>query len=191
MEKQAEVNPEPGWTTLREKDLCVTPWLRVAEEMVATPSRPGGIRWIVSHRPPASVVAPRTVDGHYLLIRQERVAVRRTIWEFPAGQRDPGASFEETALRELAEEAGVVCQGALVSLGFFFSSVGFTDECCHLFLATDVVPRGQGAAHEEAETILDIRAFSPKELAAMIASGEIVDSNTLAACARLQARGML
>jgi len=163
----------------------------VTEESVATPSRSGGISWTVSHRRPASVVAPRTPDGRYILIRQERIAVRRTLWEFPAGQCDDGHTFEETALRELAEEAGVECRGELIPLGYFFSSVGFTDECCHLFLATGVVPRPGGTAHEEAEAILDIRAFPPEELNGMIASGEIVDSNTLATYARLRARGLL
>lgn len=182
---------DAGWKTLWERTLCETPHLRVTDEFVATPTRPEGIQWTVSHRRAASVVAPRTPEGKYILVRQERAAVRRTLWEFPAGQRDPGATFEETALRELGEEAGVDCRGELVSLGYFYSSVGFTDECCHLFLATGVVPRPGGTAHEEAEAILDIRAFSPRELGGMIASGEIVDSNTLATCARLHARGLL
>jgi ADP-ribose pyrophosphatase len=191
LEKQAEVTPDPGWRILREQVLCETPHLRVTEEAVATPSRPGGISWTVSHRRPASVVAPRTPGGRYLLIRQERVAVRRTLWEFPAGQRDGAHTFEETARRELAEEAGFECPGELIPLGPFFSSPGFTDECCHLFLAPGVVPRPGGPAHEEAEAILDIRPFPPEELGRMIAAGEIVDANTLAAYARLQARGWL
>ena len=34
---------------------------------------------------------------------------------------------------ELGEEAGVTCRGELVSLGYFYSSAGFTDEQAHLF----------------------------------------------------------
>jgi hypothetical protein len=76
-------------------------------------------------------------------------------------------------------------------LGFFFSSVGFTDECCHLFLARDVIPRTEGFDHDEHEAIVEVRAFSEGELTHLIASGEIVDSNTLATYARLKARKLI
>lgn len=187
--------PEPpGWRVLEREPLCETPYLQVYRERVATPSRPGGVTWMVARRRTAAVVAPRTPDGRFLLIRQERVAVRRVLWEFPAGQVDDGvteSSIRETARRELGEEAGVECPGALVPLGLFFSSVGFTDECCHLFLAPDVVPRAAGSAHDEHEAILEVGAFTGTDLRRMVADGEIVDSNTLAVYARMEARGLL
>lgn len=191
------MNPEgetPGWRVLGSETLCDTPYLRVYRERVATPSRPGGVTWMVARRRTAAVVAPRTPGGNFLLIRQERVAVRKVLWEFPAGQVDGGVtedSIRETALRELGEEAGVVCRGNLVPLGPFYSSVGFTDECCHLFLTEDVVPRDEGSDHDEYEAILEVRAFSPGELREMVARAEIVDANTLAMYARLQANGFL
>lgn len=180
----------PGWRVLGSETLCDTPYLRVYREHVATPSRPDGVTWMVARRRTAAVVAPRTPEGKFLLIRQERVAVRKVLWEFPAGQVDDGvneASVRETALRELGEEAGVDCRGGLTALGCFYSSVGFTDECCHLFLADDVVPREVGSEPDEHEAILEVRAFSPDELRTMVAAAEIVDSNTLAMYARLMA----
>lgn len=182
----------PGWRVLGSEILCDTPYLRVYREHIATPSRPDGVTWMVARRRTAAVVAPRTPEGKFILIRQERAAVRRVLWEFPAGQVDDGvgeAAIRETALRELGEEAGVECRGGLVPLGLFFSSVGFTDECCHLFLARDVVPREEGSAHDEHEAILEVRAFSAEELKAMVAAAGIVDSNTLAMYARLHAGG--
>ncbi len=149
---------------------------------------------MVARRRTAAVVAPRTPEGKFLLIRQERVAVRKVLWEFPAGQVDDDvseASIRKTALRELGEEAGVDCRGGLTALGYFYSSVGFTDECCHLFLASDVVPREAGAAPDEQEAILEVRAFSAEEIRAMVVASEIVDSNTLAMYARLQANRLL
>ncbi len=182
-----------GWALLQSESLCDTPHLRLNRELVATPSRPGGISWLVVHRRAAVVVAPRTPDGKFLLIRQERVAVGRELWEFPAGQIDGelnDRSIRETALRELGEETGMECRGGLAGLGYFFSSPGFTDECAHLFLATDVAPRAEGPAHDEYEAILEVGSFLPQELQAMISEGEIVDANTLAVSARLQARGI-
>lgn len=184
----------PGWQTLNAEVLCDSPYLQVYRENVATPTRPQGVPWMVVRRPTAAVVAPRTPEGKFLLVRQERIAVRRLLWEFPAGQVD-GAADEEairaTALRELGEEAGAHCTGKLVSLGSFFSSPGFTDEWCHLFLATEVVPRPEGSDHDEHEAILEVAAFSAEELRAMIAGGEIIDANTLALYARMQARGLI
>ena len=183
-----------GWRILERETLCETPYLRIEREHIATPSRPEGVTWTVAHRRAAAVVAPRTPEGKFLLIRQERVAVQRLLWEFPAGQVDHDvtpAAIRETAFRELGEEAGVECRGELIPLGYFFSSVGFTDECCHLFLATEVVPRAEGFDHDEHEAILEVGEFSPAELRQMISSGEIVDSNTLALSARLHARGLL
>jgi len=182
-----------GWGIRQSETLCDTPHLRLDRELVVTPSRPGGISWLVVHRRAAVVVAPRTPDGNYLLIRQERVAVRRDLWEFPAGQIDEEVNdrtIRETALRELGEETGMECRGELTALGSFFSSPGFTDECAHLFLATDVVPRAEGQDHDEHEAILEVGTFSSEQLKELIAGGVIVDANTLAVFARLQARGI-
>ena len=183
-----------SWKALEEEPIFDTPFLRLAREHVRTPSRPDGVSWLVVRRPAAAVVAPRTADRKFLLIRQERVAVQLVLWEFPAGQVDGEVSEDSiiaTAHRELVEEAGVHCRGDLVPLGVFFSSVGFTDECCHLFLAEDVVPSESGSNHDEHEAIVEVRAFSAEELRGMIARGEIVDSNTLATYARLSSRGLL
>jgi 8-oxo-dGTP pyrophosphatase MutT (NUDIX family) len=78
---------------------------------------------MVARRHTASVVAPRTVTGKFILIRQERIAVQRVLWEFPAGQVDGEVnevSIYQTALRELGEEAGVVSERWFPWL--FFSS---------------------------------------------------------------------
>ncbi len=181
-----------SWQELARKEFVDTPFLRVACETVATPTRPDGIDWMVARRRQAAVVAPRTVDGRYLLLRQERVPVRETLWEFPAGQIEGEVTAEtiiETAHRELGEETGHRVAGELIPLGFFLTSAGFTDERCHLFLATDVVPRDEGHSHDDGEAILECRAFSGEELRRMIAIGEIYDANTLAVFARLCAMG--
>lgn len=179
-----------SWDVLRTESLCVTPWLEVNRETVATPSRPGGVEWTTVVRPTATVIAPRTTEGNYLLIRQERIPVRREMWEFPAGQVDGNAEVEATARRELGEEAGVSCPGPLVPLGLFFPSCGFTTECCHLFLAPDIEPAPNLTDHGALEAIHEVREFSPDELCEAIGAGVVSDANTLATFARLQARGL-
>lgn len=176
-----------GWELIESRPLCDTRYLRVAEETVATPTRPAGVKWFVARRPEAAVIAPMLADGSYVMIRQERVAVRETLWEFPAGQFDHD-DIETTARRELDEEAGLGA-GGLIPLGSFYTSVGFTTERCHLFLATDCRPLETRSAHDAGEAILEVRAFAPGEIREMIASGEIHDANSLAIFARLVALG--
>lgn len=186
------------WETLSEESHYVGAHLSIATYEVRTPARPEGQRWTVAHRKAAVIVAPLNADGKLLLIRQERIPIRSTIWEVPGGQIDDSAETdsaarEAVALRELREETGyeLAPGGELVPLGLFFSSPGFTDEHGYFFLARPVQPGAAGHAHEESEAILDCRTFSPGELRDMITSGEICDANTLSICARLVARGFL
>ncbi len=182
-----------AWELISEKSHFERPFLSLYEEVISTPSCPNGIEWYVVRRPQAVVVAPLTPNGDFLLIRQERVSIRREIWEFPAGQADADdrGCLLQTAHRELAEEAGVETHKPLIPLGHFFSSPGLTSEQCHLFLAEEVQPRAGGATPEATEAILECRAFSCSELRRMVSCGEIVDANTLAIFARLAARGSI
>ena len=187
-----------GWETLARETRYEDAHLLVAMEDVRTPAISNPRRWTVVHRKPAVVIAPMTADGKLVLIRQERIPIRDTIWEVPAGQIDEAAEMEPKAmravvLRELQEETGYVLptEGELLPLGSFFSSPGFTDERGYFFLARGVVPGAEGHAPQESESILDCRAFGGSEIRAMIACHEIRDANTLGICAQLITRGFL
>ncbi len=145
-----------------------------------------------------------TRDGRIVLIRQERIPIRRAIWEMPSGQIDntvaggadpgrPSETMEQVALRELREEAGYELSenGQLIPLGHYFSSPGFTDERGYFFLARPVQLCKEGPARDEGESILDCREFRMEEIRRMIAENEIRDANTLGICATLAARGFL
>ena len=185
-----------GWQTHRDELLFANPHLEVHRVTVASPMRPDPFTWTVTHRKGAVVVVPRTEDGKFVLVRQERVPIRATIWEFPAGQIDDHEEPEAiraTGLRELAEEAGyeLARRGEVISLGHFFPSAGFTDEHSHLLLISPVTIHAAGAAHDPNERIAECKAFTEGELREMIATGEVRDANTLAAFARLVARGLI
>ncbi len=187
-----------NWRTLDRELTYDGHYAKVYHETVATPTRPDGITWTVVRRKNAVVVAPKTTDGRWLLIRQERIPIRAAIWEFPAGQIEWAAGdFSElqvaTAWRELREETGYTASDAsrLVPLGLFFTSAGFTDEHSHLFLADQLVPHPDGSEHDDAESIIECRAFTSAELTSMVISGEIRDANTLATYARLAALDLI
>jgi 8-oxo-dGTP pyrophosphatase MutT (NUDIX family) len=94
-------------------------------------------REVVEHPGAAAVVAH---DGEKLyLVRQPREPVdEQSLLELPAGKLDEeGESPLDTAQRELAEEIG---KGARTwqHLTSFYTSPGFTDEECHVFIATNL-----------------------------------------------------
>src|SRR5690242_20586131 len=128
-----------GWKTLEDTEVWANPYASMHLVKVETPSRPQGARWTVMHRKGACVVAPITAEGNFLLVRQERIPMRATIWEFPAGQTEPSAGhsdgvIRDTALRELREESGheLAPGGELIPLGLFFPSSGIMDEHSYL-----------------------------------------------------------
>jgi ADP-ribose pyrophosphatase len=131
------------------------------------------------------------------LIKEERIPIRSAIWSMPAGQIDNEVEpnekeIEKVALRELHEETGydLGAGGEIVPLGYFFTSAGLTDEHCYFFLIRPV-QKAPKHDREEGEAILECRAVDTEELRRMIAENEIRDSNTLAICARLAARGLI
>jgi len=93
-------------------------------------------QWVV-HPGSVGIVAH---DGeHVVLVRQPREATGDPdLLELPAGKLDEdGESPLECGKRELAEEVGKAA-GTWEHLTTYFTSAGFTDERCHIFLATDL-----------------------------------------------------
>lgn len=186
-----------NWKTVSSERHFVDRNLEVVTDRVQTPARPDPRAWTIVHRKPAVVVAPMTRDGKIILIRQERIPIRQAIWEMPSGQIDDHNADEDkikdTALREVREETGyeLAPDGQLISLGYFFSSPGFTDERGYFFLLRPVQACAKGPDRDEGESILDCRGFTGEEIRRMIAENEIRDANTLGICATLAARGLL
>ena len=186
----------PGkWKTVSSERHFIDRNLEVMTERVQSPARPDPRPWTTVHRKGAVVIAPMTREGNVLLIRQERIPIRQTIWEMPSGQIDDHNAdpkkIKDVALRELQEETGygLASDGQIIPLGHYFSSPGFTDERAYLFLARPVQPCKEGSHYDEGESILDCREFTIEEIRRMIAENNICDANTLGICATLAARG--
>jgi ADP-ribose diphosphatase len=186
-----------NWKTISSERHFVDRNLEVVTDRVQTPARPDPRAWTIVHRKPAVLIAPITRDDKIVLIRQERIPIGQAIWEIPSGQIDDQnadpENIKDVALRELREEAGyeLAPNGELISLGYFFSSPGFTDERGYFLLACPVQPSAEGLDWDEGESILDCRGFTSEEIRRMIADNEIRDANTLGICATLAARGLL
>jgi ADP-ribose pyrophosphatase len=139
-------------------------------------------REIVEHPGAVGVVAH---DGETLfLVRQPREAVNEeALLELPAGKLDEdGESPLETGKRELEEEIGKAAEH-WEHLATFYTSPGFTDEECQVYLATGL--SDAQAELDESERI-DIEARPLAELDALI--DETRDSKTLIGLLELRRR---
>lgn len=135
---------------------------------------------LVRHPGGAAIVA---LDEHnrICLLRQYRHAAGRYIYELPAGKIDDQEPPEETARRELEEEAGMQA-GDWQSLGKMYSSPGFCDEVIHLYLARKLTP--VPVRHEEHE-VIEVEWIPFDEALKRAAKGDIDDAKSVAALFRV------
>jgi len=144
------------------------------------------VREVVRH-PGAVVIVALDGAGGVVLIRNQRPAVGRAVWELPAGTLEPGEAPEITAGRELEEETGYRPE-RVEKLGEFYTTPGLTDELMRAFVARGLTLAGQRleAGEEiEAEVVPLERAW------AMIDSGELMDAKSIVALLLAHRKGLL
>jgi 8-oxo-dGTP pyrophosphatase MutT (NUDIX family) len=136
----------------------------------------------VAHPGSVGVVAH---DGeHVWLVRQPREATGEPdLLELPAGKLDEeGESPLECGIRELAEEIGKSAAG-WEHLTTYWTSPGFTNEQCHIYLATELSDRpGQEIEGER----IDVEPHPLSDLDAAIAACR--DAKTIIGLLMLRAR---
>lgn len=152
--------------------------LRVTTGRFQSPDGSQFERDIVRH--PGAVAVVPLDDEDVILVRQYRSALDAHLIEIPAGLRDvDGEPPEETARRELIEEAGVIA-GTLEPLITIHNSVGFSDEMISIFVATDLSPTKRVFTDSPEEHDMEILRVTLTEAEAMIRRGEITDAKTVA-----------
>ncbi|HUC37487.1 MAG TPA: NUDIX hydrolase [Acidimicrobiales bacterium] len=134
-------------------------------------------RDVVRH-PGAVAVVPVTEDRRALLVRQYRGPVDRELLEIPAGTRDvEGEDPEQTAHRELMEEAGVSAAHMRL-LARVLNSPGFCDEETFVYLATGLEPCASDREGPE-ERYIEVVEVPLAEVDELVASGRLTDAQTL------------
>lgn len=125
--------------------------------------------------PGAAVILPLKDDDHIVMIRNERYAVGKELWELPAGTLEPQEPPIETAKRELIEETGYRA-GLIEPLCAFYTTPGFCNEKIHAFVARELTHVGQ--ALDESEKIT-VEVVSWTKALHMVHHGIIEDAKTL------------
>ncbi len=149
--------------TMKGDRVFNTPWFSVDSLNVA------GIdgAYFRINIPTGVVVLPVTPEGNFVLIRQTRPLLGRVTLEFPAGAVESGETPEQSAIRELTEEAGLVTS-RLIKVGEGVIRVDREDAVNYFFVALDVRPASQIEQEIEFET----KTVSPAEFKAIVQRGE-------------------
>jgi 8-oxo-dGDP phosphatase len=168
------------------KDIYTGRVMAVRADQVVMPGGREATREILEH-PGAVAVAAVDADDRLMMILQYRHAVRRRLWEMPAGLLDhAGEDPTEAAARELEEEAGLRAS-SWATLVDCVSSPGFSEEAIRVFLARGLTEVERPDLGDDEEADLETRWIPLAEAVAMVLRGEIVNATTVAGVLALQA----
>ena len=142
------------------------------------------------------VIVRTEAETYFLLNRQYRPLLQKTVLEIPRGfadPDDPDAAY--TAVRELAEETGLdltadgtqSCQ--VTEIGTVYPDSGLSNNAVALILAEIRLKQAPKlAVQDKNETILGHLLVTETELTAMIADERVTDAFTLSAYAKYCAK---
>src|SRR5712664_3720203 len=160
---------------LRSEIIYKGPVFSVRRDEVLEPGGVRAIREVITH-PGSVVVLPVLPDGRILLIRQYRHATRQYLWELVAGRMDSGETPAIAASRELIEETGFRARHFRLFLDVF-PTPGFLEERMFILLAEGLTA---GEAEPEEDEKIISRAYSQRQLEAMIRTGKLRDAKSIA-----------
>ncbi len=130
-----------------------------------------------------AVVVIAEFEGKVILVEQPRVAPDCRCIELPAGlvgDKDPNATIEGTAIKELEEETGFTAE-RVERLGDFYASPGMLSEAFTIVRAYGVrrIGEGGGDENEDIKVHLVARADIPNFLEQKGAEGLGMDAKLL------------
>ncbi len=148
--------------------------LKIYKDNVEVSDGHKSFREVVKHSGGVVVVALKDAET-ILLVKQFRYPIQETILELPAGKLEQGEDPFEAAKRELEEETGY-CANNWSSLGFIYTSPGYSNEKLYLYLAQDL---NFTQCHPDEGEIIESFEYKIKDVLKMISNNEINDSKTL------------
>lgn len=122
-------------------------------------------------------ILPIDKTGIYL-VNQYRYACQEFLWQAPSGMVDKGSTIEETARKELSEEAGLTAE-KFTLIGSVFAEPGMSNEEEFIYAATGLKKSAQHL--EETELGMEVKHFTFAEIKKMVKNGKIKCGFTLSA----------
>ncbi|MGC8537994.1 MAG: NUDIX hydrolase [Candidatus Micrarchaeia archaeon] len=114
-----------------------------------------------------------------LIERQYRPALRKYVYELPAGHIDKGETPRQAAIREMQEETGF----APKHINFIFKAYptpGSSPTMFYYFMSIGLAT-GNTKLHKDSDEVIKVKKVSLASTLKMIKSGRIKDNKTIAA----------
>jgi 8-oxo-dGTP pyrophosphatase MutT (NUDIX family) len=166
----------PPWQAGAIRERVGNPYFSVVTQEVIAPDGSDRLYHIIQFpRPAIGIVVRRGSD--FLLLHQYRFIVDEYVWAIPSGGVEEGETLEQAATRELREETGLVA-GSIRPLMECYASYGCSNQQFVIYLAEDVTPAADGAAHDPNE-VISWRWFTRHEVMQMVLDNGIVDNLSL------------
>jgi 8-oxo-dGTP pyrophosphatase MutT (NUDIX family) len=174
----------PGlWKHRSSTTVFENPRVRVLEDVVVQPDGTEGSYTVVEERAGAVLIVAVDEEQRVVLVRQHRYPIDVSLWEVPGGEVPVGVDPLVQARQELREETGNIA-GQVEFLGSFAPWPARLRRCSAVALATELdVSRLSNFGQGSDESIEEVRPYSRSELLEMIASGDLLDANTLCSLA--------
>lgn len=157
--------------------------LNLRKDKVHVKDNQTSYREIIEHNGGVALAAV-TDEGKLVMVRQYRKAAEKAVLEVPAGKIEIGEDRMLTAKRELKEETGYTAENFL-HLTSFYSSIGYSTEVVHLYLATKLTP---GETDFDDNEAIDILEYDVSALKSMVLNAEIEDAKTIVAILLIASR---
>jgi len=125
--------------------------------------------------PGAAAIVPFLSDNRVLMLKQYRHALKKVIWEIPAGTLESREEVIGCAKRELVEETGYSA-GQWHRLGEITPVPGYSDERIHIFLARQLQPAAQNL---DADEVIQVQEVEFHKTFEMIKRGKIQDAKSI------------
>ncbi len=133
------------------------------------------IRITLINHPGAVIIAPFLNKDTVVMMRQFRPALKKFIYELPAGTLDGNEPIAACARRELLEETGLKAK-KLTKIGSIYPVPGYSTEIIHIFKAEHLTM--SHAQPEEYEVIETMPMTAPK-VRQLLAQGKLMDAKSI------------
>ncbi len=170
-------------TIIDSREVWRGSFLTAEDVTVTLPNGKEAHRDVIRHPGAVGIIAIDD-EGRLLLVEQYRVAVDLVSLEIPAGKLDPGEKPLDCAKRELSEETGYEAD-TWEHLTTTATSIGFSDELMHLYLATDLC---KGESHPDEDEFVRVGLYELEEVRELMETTQRVDSKTVIALLVAEAR---
>ncbi|MFO1273860.1 MAG: NUDIX hydrolase [Rubrivivax sp.] len=148
-------------------------FLEVRRDDVLLPDGQHATREYIAHHGAVAVV-PLLDDGRMVLVRQYRYPIGKSIYEFPAGKRDPGEDLLACARRELQEETGYRAREWAYACEIH-NAAAYSTESIWIFFARGLVAGPQRLDDGE---FVEVVTFDEPTLDRLAAEGGLPDVKT-------------